>query len=75
MPLYRVRLERCTPYELIVEAPDMDAAEVRAYREPLENWDSGPEYTQDLETYTVEDDEGFEPDVRADDPEEEPEEE
>lgn len=54
MPLYRVRRDRCIPYEIVVEAPDMEAAEIAADSK-MDLWSEGPAYWQDLETYILED--------------------
>ena len=55
MPRFLVRIERCLPYEIVVEAPSSDDAEILANRISLQKWEAGCEYTQDLETYPLED--------------------
>lgn len=49
MPKYLVRRERCIPYEVVVEAPDEDAAEEFAYLN-MDAWHEHSGYWQDLQT-------------------------
>jgi len=62
MPLYRVRRERCIPYDIFVEAPDQEAAEDAAYRQDVEVWSEDSEYWQELETEEMNPSE-YDPDI------------
>jgi len=50
MPVYRVRRERCIPYEIVIEAPDEQAAEDAAYNSDDAEWSEGCAYWQDILT-------------------------
>ncbi len=54
MPLFRVRRERCIPYEVVVEAPTLDEAESAAFSDN-EKWSEGCAYWQELSTDELED--------------------
>jgi hypothetical protein len=54
MPLFRVRRERCIPYDVIVEAPTMYDAEQAADAD-FDKWSDGCAYWQELETDELED--------------------
>ena len=55
MPKYIVKRERCTPYHIIVDAPDADTAEDVAYAST--QWREGPDYWQPVDPEEVSDDE------------------
>jgi hypothetical protein len=63
MPLYRVRRERCIPYDIFVEAPDQQTAEDAAYRQDVETgWSEDSEYWQELDTEEMDEGE-YDPDI------------
>jgi len=63
MPVYRIRIERCTPYEILIEAPSLDEAEETAAYIPHSDWNEGCTYTQELEPFELEDDDYEESDI------------
>ena len=66
MPLYRVRRERCIPYDILIKAPNEGAAEDAAYQQEMDAWNEDSGYWQDLETEDVDEDE-YDPDFVVDD--------
>jgi hypothetical protein len=65
MPLYRVRRERCIPYDIVIRAPDQEAAESAAYRQEMDAWNEDSGYWQDVETEDADEDE-YDPDFVVD---------
>lgn len=53
MPKYMVRRERCLSYHIIVDAPDVDAAEDAAYG--FAQWHEGLDYWQHVDAEEVDD--------------------
>ena len=63
MPVYRIRIERCTPYEILIEAPSLYEAEETAAYIPHSDWNEGCTYTQELEPFELEDGDFDESDI------------
>ena len=63
MPVYRIRIKRCTPYEILIEAPSLDEAEETAAYIPHSDWNAGCTYSQELESFELEDGDFEESDI------------